>query len=69
MVVVYVEGIIHPPICLFDTLFSCQYLFKAITSYKKSGSKPVKNVIGRYKINLVTVKSYKNCNAMTEFIS
>jgi hypothetical protein len=34
------------------------FSFKTITSYKSNGSKPVKNVIGRYKINLEALKSY-----------
>jgi hypothetical protein len=37
---------------LFSTL-------KAITSYKSSGPKHVKSVIGRYKTKLEALKSYK----------
>jgi hypothetical protein len=27
-VAAHIEGLIHPPICLFETLFSCQYPFR-----------------------------------------
>jgi hypothetical protein len=39
-----------------------------ITSYKNSEIKPVKSVIGRYKINQETLKSYKSCKAITDLI-
>jgi hypothetical protein len=39
-----------------EQLFST---FKAITSYKSSGPKHVKSVIGRYKTKLEALKSYK----------
>jgi hypothetical protein len=39
-----------------EQLFST---FKAITSYKSSGPKNVKSVIGRYKTKLEALKSYK----------
>jgi hypothetical protein len=44
------------------------YSFKRITSYKNNGSNPVKSVIGRYKINLEMLRSYKSCKAVTDFI-
>jgi hypothetical protein len=50
---------------------SNQQLFfwlKTITSYENSGSKPVKRVIGRYKINLEVLKSFKSCKAMTDLM-
>jgi hypothetical protein len=36
--------------------------------YKNNRSKAVKRVLGRCKINLETLKSYKICKAITDFI-
>jgi hypothetical protein len=44
------------------------FWFKAITSYKNSGTNPVKSVIGRYKLNLEALKIYKSWKAITDLI-
>jgi hypothetical protein len=41
---------------------------KTIASNKNSGSKPVNNVIDRYKISLEALKSYKSIKAIADLV-
>jgi hypothetical protein len=47
------------PCCNGVTNKQLLFLFKTITSYKNSGSKSVKSVIGCYKIRLEALISYE----------